>query len=852
MAAGKSMMLITRLSLANLKKKKGVALTLIIFMLLATALLNTGLTLVNKMESIYEQKEKEINGAQFIAMSGANTYKTDFEEFLLGDSRIALAEKEEVIFMPTTKNNRNSLELGSVLFSLDNAREIAPLIPIENDTTIPRDKAIYVPIMLKSYNLSVGDAYDITYKGKTYSFIVAGFFETTYYGTVSSGYLKYFLPAESYEALYSDIGRAIILSARFKTADNDISSVSEAFTDEFKNAADKLYNTENPFLSYLNSATIKADYMSFISIIGAILIAFSLVVCIIIMTVIYNRVAESIDECMQNIGVLGSLGYTTKQIMTSFVLEFVLLSIAGGVSGIILSYVIAPILSDYLLYYGIIWNSGIHLSADFLCFGILVISICCTAFLGALRIIKLPPVRALHKGSNNHQFRKNRCPLHKGIGSIHFRLGLKDIFSNVKSNASFTLIVAGGLFAIGLGMVMYMNFAIDSSALFKMTGFEMSDLQISVTSHTDTKEFSEELLAMEEVRKTNLSDLTTARLENHEVQVTVSDNFDAMETLSTYEGTLPLYENEIAITGVMSMKIHKGIGDTVKVTAGGRTQAYCITGIYQSSNNGGYMTILPLSGIRKIRPLYKIGQIDIYLNEGVEKELFKEKLRSIYKVAVKEGQETEETESNTGTSENKKYANAAKTADEKIAKLLADYGVNSISYTVMLNGEIILSGDSSAYKINEITDLNDYARGQLDSMGSMISGLVTIIIVIIFLIIGGILSITIKTMIRKKSSEYGIYKAMGYTTKDLVKQLSLNFVITSFIGTILGSIVTILFSNKILQLLFIKMGFTRLTLSVNFTAILILAGCMMLFIYLLALIKAYKIKHITAYDLLTE
>ena len=134
----------------------------------------------------------------------------------------------------------------------------------------------------------------------------------------------------------------------------------------------------------------------------------------------------------------------------------------------------------------------------------------------------------------------------------------------------------------------------------------------------------------------------------------------------------------------------------------------------------------------------------------------------------------------------------------------------------------------------------------------MISGLVTIIVVIIFLIIGGILSITIKTLIRKKSSEYGIYKAMGYTTKDLVRQLSLNFAITSLIGTILGSLATFLFSNKILQLLFIKMGFTRLTLSINFVAVLILAGCMLLFICSLAILKAYNIKKITAYDLLTE
>lgn len=845
-------MIISRLSLANLKKKKGASITLIIFILLATTLLSIGITLMSKLGSFYEHKEETLNGPQFVAMSSANTYKKDYENFIFNDDRVALAEKEEVIYMPTTKNNRNSLELSAVFFNLGANRKISPLIPIDENTTIPKDKAIYVPLMLKSMNLSVGDDYDIRYKGKTYSFIIAGFFESTYFNTSSSGTLKYFIPKESFEKLYSEIGRAIILSARFKDKGKGSEAVSDEFAQDFNNTVNQQSDSGEAAISYLSSATMKYNYMSFMSVLAIVTIIFALIICIIIMSVIYNRVVESIDENMQNIGILESIGYTTKQIMASIILEYLFISIVGFIAGIILSYSINPILSNFLNSTGLIWNSGIHIPEDILCLLIILFSIGFTAFFGTIRIIKLPPVKALNKGLQNHLFKKNRCPLHKGIGSVHVRIGIKNLFSNIKSNIFFTLIVASGIFAIGFGLVMYMNFAIDKSALLKMTGYELSDLQISVAKHTDTQEFEKELLAMKEVRKTNLSDVTTAKLENNDIQVIVSDNFDTMEVLSTYEGVLPRYDNEIAITGVMSNKLHKKIGDTVRVTAGGRTQEYCITGIYQTSNNNGYMSILPLAGLKKLCPQYKIGQIDIYLKKGVNKERFKDKLRTIYKVAVKEDELGKSSESNTSEAASGKYSKAKAVAEQKISKLLADYGINSASYTVMKDGKVILSGDSSAYKINEITDIKDFVSAQIEAFGSMISVLVTVIAVITFLIISGILSIIINSLIRKKREEYGIYKAIGYTTKDLIRQLSFNFIITSFIGTILGSIATLLFSNSILQLLFANIGFTRITVNFNIIALFILGVCMILFIYFMAFIKAYKIKNITAYDLLTE
>jgi ABC-type transport system, involved in lipoprotein release, permease component len=840
--------MISHLTFANMRKKKSTCITLIIFILLAAAFLDIGVTMITETNRFYDRKETQTKCAQFIAVCSTNNYKKEFEEFVFKDKRIQEAEKEEVLFMPETKNNKNNSKQGMFLFNLDTSRKIAPFQPIDEDKSISKDKAIYLPVSLKEQNVSIGDDYVITYKNTSYTFQVAGFFETLYFSSNYSAYLKCFLPKEGYEKLYDQIGRAYILSARLKESGKNSQSAAEAFKKDFSDATDINSIASNIKMPCFCSSDIKDMYMSLFNTIAAVLIVFAFVICIIIMFVIFSMVAEAIDESMQNIGVLQAIGYTTKQIMGSYILEFMMLSMIGGVGGIIVSYAFMPFMAKTLNSSGIVWIISLHIPIDLICFTIILLLIGLTSFTGTFRILKLPPVKALNKNTGSHNFTKNFIPLHKGIGTVNVRIALKNIFSSLKSSLIFMIIIAGGTFVIGIGVTMYLNFSYDNSAIFKMCGFELSDLQITVTRNTDAKAFAKQLLTLKEIRKTNLSDVTSIKVEDDEVSAIVSDDFNAMEVLSVYEGSMPRYDNEIAITGILSKKLGKGIGDAIKVSAGGRSSDYYITGIYQSTNNGGYMALISYDALKQLRPQYKMDGIDVYLKNGMDKEQLKKKLRTLYKVAIKD----DASSAKDSTDNNDKYSKAKKIADEKIAKLLSDYGVNSISYSVMLNGKIILSGDSSAYKIQEIEDLKSYLKGQLNSYGTMMSGMIAVIVIIIFLITGGILSITIKSMIRRRKEEYGIYKSMGYTTKDLVKQLSLSFTLTTLLGTLIGSFATITLSSNIFQLLFSSIGLTRVEIQVNYALVLLIAVCIIVYIYFLAMWKAYKIKKISAYELLTE
>ena len=68
---------------------------------------------------------------------------------------------------------------------------------------------------------------------------------------------------------------------------------------------------------------------------------------------------------MRNIGALGAVGYTGRQIRWSVVLEFVIIGILGTCLGIALSYGIIAALGGLITSsVGVTWRSGGHIGFD--------------------------------------------------------------------------------------------------------------------------------------------------------------------------------------------------------------------------------------------------------------------------------------------------------------------------------------------------------------------------------------------------------------------------------------------------------------------------------------------------------
>jgi len=837
-----------RIAILNIKKKKSATISLTILILLASLFLNIGLNISSNISSFYDNKVEELHGPHYIALFENNNYNPAYSDFFKNDERVVESETEELIFMEQAGWTNSNNEAGKIPFStviqnMDRENKLGGYKLIEQ-IEVSDNESIYLPICFKGSNYRLGDKLKIEYKNKEYTYTIAGFYETTVFGSTNFGIFKVYLKDEAYENLYQKVGGAKLISARMKTSDMS-SLVAKDFDKATKEMLTSTDLLQSIFVSNYEEIQLSNTLMA--QMMATILVIFSIIIVVISLLVLRFRIRNDIEENMHNIGTLGALGYTSRQILTIYILEFVLISLVGVLSGIVCSYAIMPVLSNSLTYLvGALWRITVHPIVDIETILSILLLVFIISYLAARAIKKYPPIIAFHGGIKAHNFRKNYFPLKKGVGNIHIKLSLKGFMSYLHQNIITGTIILGVTFATVFCVVLYFNFGQDYTAISKMSGFEFSNIQIKTTKNAQCEKIAKEIETMKGVRKTSILDSTKINVDDIEINTQISDDFNKMEYINVYEGKCPEYENEIVITGVLAENLNKKIGDTVTVRSGGYSAKYIITGFMQTTSNFGKTSLISIDGIKHIMPGYSKRIINVYLNEGVDEQSF------IKEVNKKFGKSTSDAALDLQVSGNDEYSKVKKIAEEKVANLLNLYNVDSVEYALMVDGKIVVSGNSNTYKIEKITDMKTQLGSQLSSMSTTISSLAKIITIATMLIITLILSLMIKAMIIKRKVEFGIYKAIGYTTKELMIQIALSFMPTAILGTILGTIIGYVSVNPLLTMALHSIGISKFEASINAMALIGVIILIVGFTFLVAMVEAYKVKKISVYELLTE
>lgn len=108
-----------------------------------------------------------------------------------------------------------------------------------------------------------------------------------------------------------------------------------------------------------------------------------------------------------------------------------------------------------------------------------------------------------------------------------------------------------------------------------------------------------------------------------------------------------------------------------------------------------------------------------------------------------------------------------------------------------------------------------------------------------------------KAFIRERA-DIGIYKAMGFTSGNLRLQFALRFLIVSVLGSVIGAILSVMFSGRLLSVLLRGIGITHLAVDFTpFTFIMpvsLICVCFFVFAYFVS----RKIKHVVVRELVVE
>lgn len=450
---------IWRLTLLNLKKRKSTTISLLLLIFLATLFLCIGLNVMTGVGLIYKSNQTRLQEPDNCYICSQDMYRKEYYDFVANHELTRKAECIKVIGMSGGEIPYEEGTIETAFIFQRYGEESTFFRPVFQDQTeVSGEKAIYVPETMKQYSFHAGDLLRISYKGNYYEFQIAGFFQTTCFGIINTGGLRFYLKEEAYERLQQEIGESYTILAATENYE-DSYELDMALKDYIRENADSITKTE--MITCYNALESESGYSLVGMVLAAILIGFSIIIVLICLLVIRFRIQNTIETGMVQIGTLEALGYTAREVILVYVLEYTFISTMGALLGVIANNGVLPLFGKALEgIYGLSWQSFGHLQKDACCLFFSILFSAALSFLTARRIYRYAPVTALSGGAKSISFRKNHFPLHKGK-FLQVRMGLKEMSMSIRQNITVLVCVTGVTFLTMLGVYLYVAFGMD-------------------------------------------------------------------------------------------------------------------------------------------------------------------------------------------------------------------------------------------------------------------------------------------------------------------------------------------------------------------------------------------------------
>ena len=833
-------MKIFRLSLFNLRKNRREALAIVLLTLITVFLLGTVAANIAKAGTAFEYSFEATGSVNNFAVFRDGKYREEYKDIL--EKEYVKDEVIEVDFLyaiaaGVIDNNNEKIAYNILFFTEENERRIEGFVK-ENSLSEEEIADLKHPIWLPQYfeitgGFKPGDTFTVITGGRDYPFEIAGFYETGL-GNDNNVGVKCIVTDRDYTLLSSIYEEDVLLGYNSDESLPDEEYISRCEEESSENITASFWYFDKPILK--TSSTMFLDMFMYIS--GGL----SLITLVAVIFLIRHKIKNDIEDQMQQIGVLEALGYTSSEISGSYIFEYVITGGIGALLGAAGAAAFTPVMDSFCR---IMMNRNIHGNSNFvmifLIAFVMVIAITLFALLKARTVKRYPPVVAFRRGIKTHHFGRNVFPLESSKGSINLRLALKNTFRNAAQNigtgACVTLATVAMLFCLSTAVF----FSDGLSGLLSLMGMEVNDLSVTVLDSVDAEEFAEELRNLPEVRKA----LATHNFHYLSVQgsvysgaAQVYDDFNETENLPLYSGRYPEHDNEIAISLFRSRSEGYEIGDSIIVEGDGTQKSYLITGIISGMSNSRMNLYLTDEGYKRVCPNSKPDLVQIYLNEGIDRNEFAAKLASIYGAPVTEIEGDHDV---SGTLEER----IRSTADQKIASLMSRYGVTDVDYAIKI-GDRMITGRSSGLKIKDIGSTLDLAKSQMGSVADATSIFCAGGSIFITLIVAFILSIIATSNVRRQRKDLGIMKSLGYSSKDLMTQIALQVMPATVVSAVIATILFVIVEKTFWFALF---GVDKAT---DYAVMIVTCVLMIIFCYAVTYLAAGKIKKISVNELMTE
>ncbi len=512
----------------------------------------------------------------------------------------------------------------------------------------------------------------------------------------------------------------------------------------------------------------------------------TLVIFIVVFLMLTNCITNYIKENMKTLGALKAIGYTSRDIRASLLVLFGSCALIGALVGIVISYAIMPYIASFA-----IAQMGIPYTVSFNVFTT-VISLAAivlfTCTVTSLAVVKVKKIEPI-------------VALREGTESHNFK---KNRFALNKTHAGLDFSLAMKTMCFNMkqnvitffviGVIMFlctiallMYYNFNKKPKLEILTFEICSGVVAVDPDT-----SDELEAYLESRDDlynvrQIIDTWFTYNGEDSLKVYICDDTSKLKNQDVcYSGRLPEYDNEIAVSGRFASDYGFEIGDEIPITYGDDTYTYLITGLIQTTNEAGRQGVLNFA--------------------GAEHLLDFEYIPGYYWFDCDDSETT------------------AAIIDD-CSEEFGDHIVSTMNF-------------------NEILD------GSMTTFKGLAAMMLVFICVISAALILLVLYLLIKAFIFSKRKDYGIYKAIGYTSNSLILQTALSFMPSIIVSAVVFSVVSYYAANPYMNLIMMFFGIVKSNFVIPIPGLAAIAVGVIVISFLFAMFEARKIKDIEAYNML--
>ena len=618
---------------SNFRKDLSHMITFFLILIISSFMLHTGFMILTGYKGLFEKSRKEFNSADIEIEIISRKEGWDLERFTTTYPQLdpdvyfkdavsmtdtLLRSLPEVEDFERVRTNIAQMSYKTSSYNEDMvddfATKYATLYMVKYGDWTEIEKPHFVelsdveyddPIYLSewrnenTFGFELGQEIDVEIRGRSYTFHVAGFYDSI----MGPGYA--YVDADTMKAINEDERPLEYDFYYLRTAPGtDINELIGKITEEFGNR--KIIGMSTG----IDTSIDQISYMQ--NIIGAILIAFAVIIALVSVVVIYFRISNSIEQNVRNIGVQKALGYTAGQIRLAMILQYFLTSFVGFAAGIALSYTALPVFEKSLRSFcGIRWNVVFDPVPLLVTFAVIIGTVVLVAVWSTRKISSLNPITALRFGLEDHSFRRNYFPLESSGGNLSVLLALKSAMQNARQNIMLITLMTAIGFIASFAVVIGYNTAVKPMNLARIVNSEIADAVLYFNGDTPLSEIS----SIPEVKNCYYYGYSEVTVEGHSCYANTTEDFDDMDFVNVYGGRPPRYDDEIAIGGSLAEAIGIKIGDEVSVTSEGRGARYTVTGFVQGAANGGQEALFTDEGVRHLNMQMNRTEIHVVFNE---------------------------------------------------------------------------------------------------------------------------------------------------------------------------------------------------------------------------------------------